>query len=49
MHIDALTSAVAAADVTLHLWQERHAEIVNSRVWRIASALGLTPKSSSEY
>lgn len=45
-HIDALTAAVAAADEETRVWQGRHADVVNSRAWRAASALGLTPKSS---
>lgn len=47
-HIDALTAAVAAADEAARVWQGRHAEVVNSRAWRAASALGLTPKPSGE-
>jgi uncharacterized coiled-coil protein SlyX len=45
-HIDALTAAVAAADEASRVWQGRHTEVVNSRAWRAASALGLTPKPS---
>lgn len=45
-HIDALTAAVAAADEETRVWQGRHTEVVNSRAWRAASALGLTPKPS---
>ena len=46
VHIDGLTKAVAAANEESRVWQGRYAEVVNSRAWRAASALGLTPKPS---
>lgn len=44
--IEALTAALANAEAEARAWQARHAEVINSRAWRAASALGLTPKPS---
>lgn len=40
----ALENALATAEAETRTWQARHGEIVNSRTWRAALALGLTPK-----